>query len=146
VWAWLKKYRTGIFRYHDGTRRRCADPIAVYRGLLAHKTFDIGTHPKLIQVDDPKISLEAIGVCARAVRDVFGIGGLTDIGDGLTDLECCALLAEFVQYAAGLKKNINQPPTSPPPTESPPSDPSTTKPASDCGSTSTAPCSAMPDQ
>ena len=133
MWKWLRRYREGIFRYFDGTRWRCADPIAVFRSLQSHPEFDLATTPKMAGVDDPKIKFDAIRKCADAVRVAFGVQPLDDTGAGLTEEECCALLVRFSQFAEGLKKSTSTQPTSPPSTASTSSEESTTKPASDSG-------------
>ena len=133
MWRWLRKYREGIFRFFDGTRWRCADPIAVFRSLQNHPEFDLATTPKMAGVDDPKIKFDAIRKCADAVRVAFNVQPLDDTGAGLTEEECCALLVRFSQYADALKKNTNPPQTSPPSTASMSSEESTTKPVSASG-------------
>lgn len=133
MWRWLRKYREGIFRFFDGTRWRCADPIAVFRSLQNHPEFDLATTPQMASVDNLEVKFDAIRKCADAVRVAFGVQLLDDTGAGLTEEECCALLVRFSEYLGGLKKSTSTQPTSPPSTASTSSGESTTKPASDSG-------------
>lgn len=137
MFGWLKrKWRNrgrAIFRFWDGMRERVADPLVIHRALMAHPEFNWETTPALIDVDDDKISTDAIRVTADGVRSAFGVPSLE--AGGLTEMELVHLLVQFTSYLADLKKSIGSPPTSPEPTGSAPSGTSTTRPASDSGST-----------
>ncbi len=133
---WLWPHRTGIFAFFDGTRSRRADPMAVSRALFSHPTFSWEDHPKLIDVDDPAVSMDALRITAEAVRDAFTLPSVED--GGLTEIECVDLLASFVAYLASLKKSTETPRNSPELTGPTPSRGSTTKSAADSGSMETA--------
>lgn len=141
MFGWLKrKWRNrgrAIFRFWDGTRERCADPLVVHRALMAHPEFDWEKTPVLMDVDDQRVASDAMRVTAAGVRDAFGIPSLES--GGLTEAECVQVLILFNLFLDRVKKNIGSPPTSLPATESAFSGTSTTKPASDCGSTSDGP-------
>lgn len=137
MFGWFKRWRMNrgraIFRFWDGQRDRAADPLVVFRALLEHPEFDWEKTPLLLEIDDPKISGDALRVTADAVRKAFGVRDLLD--GGLTEGECTQLLIQFTAYIGALKKSTSSPPTSPDATEPKPSERSTTKPSSDSGST-----------
>lgn len=119
VLTWLKRRwfrgRKQIFQFWDGSAWRYADPMVIVRGLQDHETFNWERHPVAVQLGD----LEALAICAKAIRDVFHIvefNGST--GAGLTEQECLELLARFSAYLGGVKKNGSPSPTSSESTES----------------------------
>ncbi|MCC7424822.1 MAG: hypothetical protein IT428_31510 [Planctomycetaceae bacterium] len=122
-----------IFRFWDGQRDRLADPMVIHRSLLEHGEFNWETTPALIDVDNDKISSDALRITADATRKAFGVPELID--GGLTETELLQLLVQFSLYLSSLKKSISPPQTSPAATAPKPSGNSTTKPASDSGST-----------
>lgn len=101
---WLRRIirnrRRAIFVYWDGLRIRRIDPIAAFRALKTHPTFDPDTHLALADLGD----LDAIKVTLEATRDVFGITAFTDKTGGLIDDETLALIGDFFEYLASLKK------------------------------------------
>lgn len=137
--SWWRRFwgrgRKAIFQFWDGRRWRYADPMSAIRSLQTHPTFNWATHPAAISIGDH----EALGVTAAAMRDVFHLPEFDPgTGDGLTEGECCELLARFVAYLDGLKKSGDTSPSPPPSTapesssspESPrPSDTSATLPS-----------------
>lgn len=139
-WAW--RNRLGIFQFFDGTRTRRVDPMAVQRALFNHPRFAWDTHPVLIDVDDPKVSLEALEITADAVRTAFELPGIE--AGGLTETECVNLLASFVAYLNDLKKSTGTTPNSPAVTEPKPSETSPTNAKSASGSMPTASSTAVP--
>lgn len=146
--------RRAIFRYHDGLRTRFGDPSAHYRALLEHPRFDWAVHPLLIEVpipvgEDParvkaaeKVSLEALGITADAVREAFDVPPVA--AGGLTELECVRLLAAYADYLVAVKKNISGRQISPEPMAPKSSEPSTTSSRSASGSTPTASSAGAP--
>lgn len=109
---WLRRIirnrRRAIFVYWDGLRIRRIDPIAAFRALKTHPTFDPDTHLALADLGD----LDAIKVTLEATRDVFGITAFTDKTGGLIDDETLALIGDFFEYLASLKKSGRPSPTS----------------------------------
>lgn len=107
---WVIDRRRAIFRFWDGRRVRGVDPIAVVRALRADDEYDEETHLKLADAGHD----DAIRITAAAVRRAFGMAGFA--GGGLTDLECLAVLLQFLNYLTDLKKKIGLLPNSPEPT------------------------------
>lgn len=129
-----------IFRYWDGTRMRGADPLLVFRTMIAHPTFDLEKHTELMRVPDVKVQMEAVQITVDAVREILGVNAWSEAGGGgLADREVLALLDQFIIYTANLKKNGSGQQTWPDATVSPSlgDKPEITKPSSASGSTST---------
>lgn len=130
-----------IYRYFDGRRWRCIDPMLAARNLHSHPEYRPDVHPKLADAGDA----DALEVMLGAVRDVFGIppfDGRTC--RGLTEAETLGLLVDFTDWLATVKKNTSPSPTSPPPMGPEPSEASATKPAPDSGSIWTEPRDGTP--
>lgn len=95
----------GLFPYWDGSRRRWADPFAVYRALASGdpklpdiaEAVDEGKEPETGQ---------AVDLICRAF-DVGRWNGAT----GLTDTEILALIAQMDEFVEGAKKNSSPGPT-----------------------------------
>jgi hypothetical protein len=89
-----------IYAYWDGRQTKGADPLVLWNRLwtdpecafeeVAPKatTFDLEIHQSLYALS----------------RRVFEVSSLAD--GGLTDLECFALLNDFLRYAESLKKKL----------------------------------------
>lgn len=138
---WMQNRHRAIFRYWDGSRLRSIDPMVAYRALDSHNEFDWETHPLLIDPpeDAPKLniklSVEAMGITADAVRTAFDIPQYKN-GRGLTEGELVNLLTVFTEWMTALKKNTRPMPISPEPTEPESLDESATNADLLCGSTS----------
>ena len=103
------------------------------RDLKEHPHFNWESHPAAIAIGD----YEALRITAAAMRDVFGLPPFDPYtGDGLTEGECCELLAQFVAYLDGLKKSGGTSPSPPPSTAPTSSDTPTSPTASDTSATS----------
>jgi hypothetical protein len=101
-----------IFKYHDGSKERSADPMLVFRAMLAHPTFELEKHIDELIADDPHIQSEASKLAVQATRDILGIKAWSeDNPDGLTELDTLAVLASFVAFTEQLKKNGRGQPT-----------------------------------
>lgn len=114
---WLRRQwirRRATFRFWDGSRHQCCDPMAAYRALSSHSTFDWERHPKLVDKGDH----EATEATLAAIREVFSVKPF-DVrrGTGLTESETLNLLVAFTQYLVSLKKSGSPSPTSPEVTE-----------------------------
>ena len=132
---WIIERRRAIFRYWDGRRLRKIDPMAVLRALRADKNYDQAVHLPQVDAGDE----EAIRITANAVRSAFGAPAFAD--GGLSELELCGVLVDFLTFLATLKKSTDTPQNSPEAAEpmqpSPsPADDSTTKQPLECTSTS----------
>lgn len=142
LFRWLHNRRRKIFRFHDGRRVRCADPIEVAIGLAEHPTF-MPDH-----LEDARWGNEdALEKVATAACDVFGVSPLsTDGKSGLTVGERLELMLAFDLYLLALKKNIGRSPTRPPYTvsTSPVSSGKTTSDTSGSGQTESVAPSAPP--
>lgn len=134
---WFYNRERAIFTYWDGQRVRSIDPAVAYRALNSHTEFDWATTPALVDAPDNKMSMDALGISADAVRDAFDIPAYQD-GRYLVEGELFGLLHQFVEWMDALKKNISHSPISPEPTEPESSESeSVTNADSPCGSTST---------
>ena len=140
---WIQNRNRAIFHYWDGSKYRTIDPMVAYRELDLHSEFDWETHPLLIdppegESADTRLSVEAMGITADAVRTAFHVP-LYEDGRGLTEGELVNLLTEYAEWMNALKKNTRPLPISPEPTEPESSEAeSDTNVNSVCGSTSTA--------
>lgn len=114
--CWLFNRQRYVYRFWDGSRTRVADPLAMYRDLLAHEEFRIDDL-KLLSV--PALMPEKCRTLAKAYRDVFKVGMVED--GGLTDVECVHNLQDFLGVAYIQKKSGETQPTSPTSTDTTPS-------------------------
>ena len=107
-----------IFRYWDGTKYRCADPLKVQ---IAIETagFDLADMANLESTLDPENqtieSLVMLDKVATMVRQAFG---LEDVGcdeegnpTGHPILECLGILMQYVEFSFDLKKTEGSNPT-----------------------------------
>lgn len=137
--SWLARLRQKrtreIFQFWDGTTNRRADPLGLWLKLQSHSTYNLTTHPAMVDSGDP----EALKITIDAVRDVFGVKSFED--GGLTAQECLTLLVGFFLYLESQKKSTNMPQTQPSPSEQMSSESgiTTTKDMLDSGSTSSEP-------
>lgn len=135
---WWRQHRRararGIFRYHDGTKWRLADPIAVQRACDLHPSWipkaDLG-----LMCQPGRMGQQAAQRGIEALREIFGIPPLEQ--GGLTEEEIWEVWIAFCDFLGELKKNSKMPPIGSPPTDGGQigSDPSITPLSSDCGST-----------
>lgn len=128
-----------IFAYHDGVRRRWADPIAIWRAIESDPEFDPTRHFGEMDRGEG----ESFEIAGRMARRAFSLPAYDDrTGKGLTEFEAMSLLWRFIAYSEELKKNIEPPPTAPSPTDlpaSPASGSQVTSSSSASGSISTGP-------
>jgi hypothetical protein len=147
VFRFLNPFRQarGLFRFHDGTRWRHADPIVAVRGLFTSPGFDWDETPLLlVQSGNAVQQLRALASISTAMRTVLELPTVED--GGLTELECWTLFQQLNDMLGGLKKNGSLFPILPNDTDSMPSVPLDfpTKPSSVSGSISTEPSPAPP--
>lgn len=118
--------RREIFRYFDGQAIRFADPLAIVRALDEHETYVEEKHfDECLRLAEKGASSgtkeerlryhRAAAVCTDAVRKAFGI--LPYDQGGLQIGECLDLLASFIDYLDGVKKNTSPSLTSSPSTD-----------------------------
>ena len=98
-----------IFAYFDGQQVRKADPIVLYKELMARgPEIDIS---RKVAASESKDALKAHGDLVALIREVFGVQTLA--GGGLTDPEVVDLLDYFLGYVEDVKKKCPSPLTSP---------------------------------
>lgn len=140
-----------IYRYHDGTRPRVADPLTVLNKLQRFPGVALQTDLNLINAAEAAQSMESGSAkdelirrgqeagerLTNAARSAFDIVPFDVDADGnvvgLAETEILAMLADFGAYVGGLADQARPLPSSPPPTGSAASDPSTTPPSSVSG-------------
>ncbi len=109
MFRFLRRYVSArkklIFRFHDGQRNCCADPIVVAGRLKAHPQF-LPQH--LIEARDGDAM--AIKIVGDAACHAFDVQPLDGDGNGLTLSDRVALLLAFDYWVDALKKNT--PPSS----------------------------------
>ena len=102
--------RRAIFSYHDGNKKRYADPLVALRGLDDHPTFNMDRDLQGIEHGDE----ESVAKAVQATRDVFGLTPWSEENRwALTETETIDLLAYFLNWTERLKKNIENSTTSP---------------------------------
>ena len=97
-----------VFRFWDGRENRRADPIVLWRDLLAHEDYNDDDF-KFLEIEN--LRLKYVGKISAVTRDVFSIRKVEE--GGLTELECVQLLRAFRLYAGIQKKSGDQQLTSP---------------------------------
>jgi hypothetical protein len=107
IHSWLERRRLrgrGLFRYHDGSRTRYADPAAIWRALLNHPAMDFSHDPQLADQGDPEAQPRVV----QALSEIFAVPLFRDRAHpGLTTWEMLDLLRQFDEYLAALKKNTS---------------------------------------
>lgn len=129
-----------IYRYWDGARFVQADPLALWKSLMAvGPEIDVDSKVAASKLKDaPKAHTSMV----LRIRNIFRIRPLVDgVGceETLSDSECVDLLNHFMTYCGRQKKSASPPATfvrATPPTSVPSSDASPPTPSSsDSGST-----------
>ena len=122
-----------IFRFHDGTKDRAADPMKIWFAMWADETIELETAIKRFESNEMEAVQELIG---RA-RIWIGIPEFNEAdGTGLTDLEFCRVWWQWLEFIVELKKKRGQLPMPLRVLERRrPSSPSMPKPDSDSSST-----------
>jgi hypothetical protein len=105
----------GLFRYHDGTRTRYADPFVVWRALNNHPEMNLEKQADFVDIGQEPETTTVV----KAFCDVFDVKRWDDTKrTGLMDWEILDLINQLEGFLAPLKKNISLGQTSSPPTES----------------------------
>lgn len=94
-----------IFRFHDGTKDRAADPMKIWFAMWADETIDLESAIKRFENNEMEAVQELIG---RA-RIWIGIPEFNEAdGTGLTDLEFCRVWWQWLSFVVELKKKRGQ--------------------------------------
>lgn len=94
-----------IFRFHDGTKDRAADPMKIWFAMWADETIDLESAIKRFEANEMEAVQELIG---RA-RTWIGIPEFNEAdGTGLTDLEFCRVWWQWLNFVVELKKKRGQ--------------------------------------
>jgi hypothetical protein len=131
-----------IFRYGDGEREVCADPLEIQAALASSPVegFDLETDCKAMEVTFPEFQKQAQAALDRliqAIRIAFKLKPFEQIGKkqiGLTRGECMTVFVQFVLFMDDLKKKLGILPTTPSATAAP-AEPSPTPNTSACSPT-----------
>ncbi len=136
-----------IYSYFDGAKMVRADPVVLYKGLMAVRSelaVDIKVaNSTLVKAADAK---EAHDRLIAKIRGIFGLKSLEE--GGLTESEAYGLMDHFLVYAERVKKNLSRSPTPSTPTVASSSTSEagqTTAPSSGSGSTASEPSTAKPE-
>ncbi len=155
IWNWFKKFTSDeddiyrpkerlIYSYHDGKELRKADPMTLYKRLLA-KGPELGVDMK-VMASPLKEAPQAHERFLDKIRDVFAVKRYEE--GGLTEVETLDLFDHFLEYAERLKKKGSPPPTlltvTPDPSASSPVENPTTPNTSDSGLTANVPSIVSP--
>jgi hypothetical protein len=101
-----------LFKYSDGVRTRCVDPVMIMRAMIAHEKLNLETHLPQLTSEFPELQNEAAEIVVSATREIFGLKPFSDLNRaGLTELETIDVLNDFVIFTETLKKNGSGQPT-----------------------------------
>jgi hypothetical protein len=108
-----------IFKYHDGTKDRKADPLKSLR-LLWESLPQYGGAVDAYFSGDPEKRFPAQAMLAEAARQVFGLKEFVEeTEEGLTEEMCLEVLWDLHDLLEKKNPDTESTPTSPPPTDSP---------------------------
>ena len=94
-----------IFRFHDGTKDRAADPMKIWFAMWADETIDLEKTIQRFEANE----LEAVQELISRARVWIGIPEFNeDDGTGLTDLEFCRVWWQWLNFVVELKKKRGQ--------------------------------------
>lgn len=103
IWPFKKRPARFIYKYFDGTKERCDDPLAIRHRLDTHSTYRFDVHPVLAEKGDAA----AYEIVLTAICDAFQVSRFDSAtGKGLTQTELIGLLVDFGNYLEAVKKNI----------------------------------------
>ena len=107
--------RRAVFSYHDGQRKRYADPYVIYRRLTSDPEIDLVSVAAGYDAGDA----EDTDAVVALTRKVFDLPPLDETnGEGLTSGEVLSLYFEYNAYLEQQKKSTDTGPISPAPTDS----------------------------
>jgi len=104
-WAERRRQRArGLFKYHDGTRTRRADPAEIWRKLLNHPEMAFEEMLPLAEQG----TMPEREIVIKALCEVFDVKQYDDATQtGLTEWEILQLVGDFDEYLDWLKKNTS---------------------------------------
>lgn len=109
LWTRWKLRKRLLFRFHDGSRWRYADPLRVVRAYDVHPKLNVAEMAPLVDAaKEPETTIFVEATC-----EIFGVQRW-DGRRGLADHELLNLYEQFGAYIVALKKNTSPPPTSSP--------------------------------
>jgi len=118
-----------IYQYHDGTKDRRGDPLALIRQLMTFDGLALDVDVKLAVGQSPE-AMTALGRVVAATRSIFGLSDF--------DAETLALLLHFLTFIAAVQRDAGPLPTLPDVTASPAGNGSVTANGAACGSAAAA--------
>lgn len=119
-WRRRRARTRGLFSFHDGRRERRLDADAILRKLRTHPTFEMARHVKYLREEGP-IGDDARRETLQAVQDAFGVIPFDDLRNrGLSEMEMWRLFDDYMEFLTSVKKNSEEPPTSPKPMDESP--------------------------
>ena len=133
-----------IFRYSDGLRNRCGDPLAIYRKLnhlcggdvnevyrntrkgipeppkdLPDDQFEAWEAENPPSVEDEPTRFQASETLLAAIREAFQMAPFNiETGEGADDADCMDAFNAYCEFGLKKKRNTVTTPTSAPPTDS----------------------------
>ena len=103
--------REGIYGYHDGRRRKYADPLDLWTGLFDTPEIDIEAIDKDTSSDSPLTDKEKNTLVIQATNHIAKVFGLHLVdprtGKGVTRAEAYAQFVHFMYWMAEVKKKQN---------------------------------------
>lgn len=128
LFGWFRKapaHVRGLYEYHDGRRRRVADPVEVDALLRQHGGDAWGNLLSILQAADRSTATgklaglvaaqqdEAVRTLADLARKAFGLDPLGPDGSGVSTAEALNVLAGYLSFLADLKERYSFLPTLP---------------------------------
>lgn len=111
----MTEQERGIFKYHNGTRDVCADPLAIQRKLIkALNGQDLDVLFNNVDKGEGSLVEDSIDTVLAVTRQAFNVSPLDEDGNGLTEKETWALLLSWLDFMAQVKKNGESTPNLPP--------------------------------
>lgn len=127
----------GLYAYHDGRRKRLADPLVVDAALRRHGGENWADSLGVLSALDKVTPTGNLAAVANAQRDeavrtlvdlarqVFDLPAVDDRGRGVSSGECLGVLARYLGFLADLKERWAPLPTLPARLASSPTEPDT---------------------
>lgn len=95
-----------IYKYDDGNSKKYADPVAVITKAFEVEGLDLEALVTTLEHGDERKAMSAFATIAKAARAGFDLQEFDpNTGEGLTDLECAKLFADFWSWIQ--KKSLN---------------------------------------
>lgn len=103
ILRWWRERGRQIFHFHDGRRKRSADPIKVWTALQLDPQFEMDRHVRELHSHDDKTAAEASQTTSAAIRRAFMVDEFDN--GGLTDQECIGVFNAYVSWLESQKKS-----------------------------------------